>query len=302
MREVSNLQYVTKNVRCFSCKQHLDVHRKSNCEDLVFYNKRYYHRTCFVESQNVKQICFQCKKDITTSKDELSDIAYYNSHFYHKPCFEKWCDKPTKAGNISKKKMLAKSHIEQYVVEAAERITQIEEEKNIDPISLNKLSREAKNQIKEWFAKSDVNALIREYYGTTFVPYHKLLSIYEGTHEKLLTPIPAVHLYDMWLRKLDYLDKIHARMITQGKKIEIPGIISYDLEVLVSKYDSYLKWLETQKILQASVKTLPNGVTVSQSTVDTAIIQDVSNAVKITNEEQEAHDKNISQLADDIFD
>ena len=66
--------------------------------------------------------------------------------------------------------------------------------------------------------------------------------------------------------------------------------LNYDLSVLVNKYDSYLKWLEKQKIIQAEM-TLEN----NENIVQKYIGQDIPE----NNEKEEKED--ITDLIDDIF-
>ena len=52
-----------------------------------------------------------------------------------------------------------------------------------------------------------------------------------------------------------YLDKINAQNIAKGKEITGVSRVKYDLKVLYNKYDSYLKFLEKQKILEAEAQS-----------------------------------------------
>lgn len=60
---------------------------------------------------------------------------------------------------------------------------------------------------------------------------------------------------DMFVRKQSYLDKINAQNIAKGKEITGVSRVKYDLKVLYNKYDSYLKFLEKQKILEAEARS-----------------------------------------------
>ena len=51
----------------------------------------------------------------------------------------------------------------------------------------------------------------------------------------------------MWQKKMPYLLKVHEKNNRQGKIMEGMQYILYDLSIILSKYDSYLKWKETQK-------------------------------------------------------
>ena len=68
--------------------------------------------------------------------------------------------------------------------------------------------------------------------------------ITNGKLEGMTKPIPPEHMYDMWVQKSNYLDKLNMQNISKGKKIEGYLRVNYDLSVIISKYDDYLKWLD----------------------------------------------------------
>ena len=55
-------------------------------------------------------------------------------------------------------------------------------------------------------------------------------------------PVPVEDLFDMWKRKIEWLNKINAQNAQKGKKIQGYLRVNYDLAILLSKYDSYLAW------------------------------------------------------------
>ena len=73
---------------------------------------------------------------------------------------------------------------------------------------------------------------------------------------------------------------------TKGKDFSTEQRIKYDLAILVSKYDGYLKWLETQKLIEIEPK-IEN---------DNLITNDIY--IKKTDSNQ----KDLSDVIDDIFD
>ena len=101
--------------------------------------------------------------------------------------------------------------------------------------------------------------------------------------------IPPEHLLDMWKRKIDMLNGIASRNTTKGKSMNADQRINYDLSVLVNKYDSYLKWLEKQRIIEAEKEIEKNENIVSKS------IGYVSHKTEKNNSDD------ISDLVDDIF-
>lgn len=61
-------------------------------------------------------------------------------------------------------------------------------------------------------------------------------------------PVPVEDLWDMWRKKMSFLRKVHEFNTRKGKKIEGAALITYDLAIILSKYDGYLKWKEEQAL------------------------------------------------------
>ena len=61
---------------CFCCKVALDISRHSPNKDVIYFDKRFYHKDCFVKMQNkqVKQKCYFCKKQ-PVMKKTLIDVS-----------------------------------------------------------------------------------------------------------------------------------------------------------------------------------------------------------------------------------
>lgn len=98
---------------------------------------------------------------------------------------------------------------------------------------------------------------IREQYDIQIIPTficQKLDNIFNGTFRGMSVAIPPSHLLDMWKRKIHMLNELAEKNKTRGRTMSTEQRISYDLSVLVNKYDSYLRWLERQKIIEAEMK------------------------------------------------
>lgn len=119
--------------------------------------------------------------------------------------------------------------------------------------------------------------------------WQKLGNIYNGTFKGMSVGIPPEHLLDMWRRKMDMLNGIASRNSTKGITMNIDQRINYDLSILINKYDSYLKWLEKQKILEAEKETEKNENIVGKS------------VGYISQKENSNNSDDISGLVDDIF-
>ena len=83
--------------------------------------------------------------------------------------------------------------------------------------------------------------------------YIKMDSVYKGTMKNLNKPVPPEDLLDMWKQKRNYLDKVAEQNRKKGNEILGVNRVNYDLAILLSKYDSYLKWKEQQKIAIAEL-------------------------------------------------
>lgn len=121
----------------------------------------------------------------------------------------------------------------------------------------------AKTNTKPKVEKFDRRILfdyLQEQYEITKMPkqmFMKLSHIFSGKLDGLTKPIPAEHMYDMWLRKQNYLNKVYMNNISKGNKMTGYCRLNYDLAIIISKYDDYLKWLsrqQTQHIEQEQLK------------------------------------------------
>ena len=95
----------------------------------------------------------------------------------------------------------------------------------------------------------------------------------------------------MWKKKIDMLNGIAKKNEVKGIHMQPEVRLTYDLSILVNKYDSYLRWKEKQKILEAEKETEKSQNIVSQSIGYT----------NISKEETNDNTDDISDLVDDIF-
>lgn len=70
----------------------------------------------------------------------------------------------------------------------------------------------------------------------------KINCICNGTLKTLSVPIPVTHLLDMWQRKMNYLNKIYIQNLDKGIVVKGEPRVHNDLNILISKYDSYVSW------------------------------------------------------------
>ena len=105
-------------------------------------------------------------------------------------------------------------------------------------------------------AKNELYEFLFDMYDISYFPqyfYIKMDSVYKGTMKNLNKPVPPEDLLDMWKQKRNYLDKVAEQNRKKGNEILGVNRVNYDLAILLSKYDSYLKWKEQQKIAIAEL-------------------------------------------------
>lgn len=96
----------------------------------------------------------------------------------------------------------------------------------------------------------------------------------------------------MWQRKIDYIRRANQKLISKSdREISPTALILYGLSILINKYDSYLRWKEKKKILEAEKEQQTSQNLVGQSIGYSNVSKDSS----VDNIDD------ISDLVDDIF-
>ena len=111
-----------------------------------------------------------------------------------------------------------------------------------EQIEKDKQDKKTRIQFTDWLYKQ---------YDISFLPKYFFINldkVYKGTYKNLNKPVPVEDLWDMWRKKMSFLRKIHEFNARKGKKIEGVALITYDLAIILSKYDGYLKWKEEQAL------------------------------------------------------
>ena len=217
----------------------------------------------------IKRKCSCCGEDFYISKDNIDDAIYYDKKTYHSSCFINICNKRSqmKREDVSQKWTWVLNH-------------------------LDSIKQESYEHLKLAVVKENVFNFIKDAYDITIIPttvWQKLSNIYNGTFKGMTYGIPPEHLLDMWERKIDMLNGIANRNNTKGITMNVDQRINYDLSVLVNKYDSYLKWLEKQKILEAE-KEIEKNENIVGKTIG-----------YVTQKSEKNNSDDISDLVDDIF-
>lgn len=183
--------------------------------------------------RTVTRKCSICKEaiDITNSNEDFFIISKNGTNSYTHSC----------------------CYIKHYTSEKRRKPKTVDECKQFikDCKSQNKDIVKAKN------IKDELYAFIFDMYGISFFPnyfYIKMDSVFKGTYKNLNKPVPPEDLLDMWKQKKSYLEKVAEQNRKKGTEIDGVNRVNYDLAILLSKYDSYLKWKEQQKIAIAELE------------------------------------------------
>ncbi len=214
--------------------------------------------------------CACCNKDVCITKNNIDDAIYYGKKTYHSSCFISICNKRSNSN---------RSDISSKWTNILNNLDIIRHDTYIHFI--------------EAIYKDEIFQFIQDKYDIKIIPttiWQKLSDIYNGKLRGMGTTIPPEDLLDMWKRKIDMLNRISSNNELNGKHMNTVQRLSYDLSILVNKYDSYLKWKEKQKILESEkvLKSEPN-------IVSQAIVHLSSNILNKNDNDD------ISDLVDDIF-
>ena len=217
----------------------------------------------------IRRKCGCCEKYFYISHNDIDDAIYYDKKTYHSSCFINMCNKRSqmKREDVSQKWTWVLNHLDQ-------------------------IRKESYQHLSLAITKENVFEFIKDSYDVTIVPttvWQKLSDIYNGTFKGMSVGIPPEHLLDMWKRKIDMLNGIADRNKTKGLVMSSDKRINYDLSILVNKYDSYLRWLEKQRIIEAE-KEIEKSENI------------VGKSIGYTSNKPEKNDSDdISALVDDIF-
>ena len=219
---------------------------------------------------NIKRKCGCCGETLYINKNNISNAIYYDKKTYHSSCFADMCQKriTSKRTNISAKWTFINDHIDS-------------------------IKKDTYSHFVKAIEQDEIFEFIKESYDLTIIPstvWQKLNNIYHGTFKGMSSGIPPSDLLDMWKRKIDMLNGLAKENEVKGIQMQPENRLIYDLSVLINKYDSYVRWKEKQKILEADNEAGKTQNIVSQSIGYTNMAKrDVDSA------------DDISDLVDDIF-
>ena len=159
----------------------------------------------------------------------------------------------------------------------------------------------AKRRTKEQIEKDKAVRLqftdwLYEQYNVSLLPKYFFINldkVYKGTYKNLKKPVPIEDLWDMWKRKMPYLRKVHAKNEQRGKSMTSTSMIMYDLAIILSKYDDYLKWKEKQQLALETEQHNEQMLKVDYTQLNV-------NSVKTENSTNNNSKINIDSILDDI--
>lgn len=220
--------------------------------------------------------CSKCGAEVPINLQTIGELVFFDKKYYHRDCFANLCKEITAPDSKKRNK--------QKWAEALNNI--------------NKLRADAIEHLKPIIVEDSIYRLIMKFYAPTTISgnvWRKLDAIYTGTYKDMSRRIPPKHLIDMWERKMKDLQSIHKKLEMDGKELDPNQQIMYDLSVLINKYDSYLKWLEKQRIIEMER---------DRSNLDNSSIQQIvdPNIQKNMVKKDDIDEFDLAQLVDEIFD
>lgn len=190
-----------------------------------------------------KRKCNYCKDMIDLKVDKF---IKFKGKYIHLQCY---IDRQINKG-LSKEEIdvLLKEIYEEMEQNKLEKIKQIEEKNKI------KLQNKKKDNKEKEYRKQFLEYLKDQYNVnlTNKYFYVKLANINNGTYKGLKEGISCEDLLNMFKKKQRELNNIAFNKSKKGQSFKDSlSRIFFDLAIIVNKYDSYKKWKEKKKILEA---------------------------------------------------
>jgi hypothetical protein len=212
---------------------------------------------------DITRKCFVCKQLVSLNND---NFIPYKDKYYHYDC---------------------------YIQERTSKRTKTTKEEWIK--LANELVETGKQQVNEIIKKECLYKWLQHSYNVVVIPNYffiKMTSIFDGTYKGLSKGIPPEDLLDMWKQKKSELDKISDFNNRKGNYIDSVGRLQYDLAIILSKYDSYIKWKEKQKVLENEQQEI-----IKVNTVNKIDFNKISKTV----DNAQNKEKSIYDIIDEVF-
>ena len=117
--------------------------------------------------------------------------------------------------------------------------------------------------IDEKNCKSEFIKWIYETYDTNYLSRYflnELEGALQGTYKNLKRAISLNDLWELWQKSITELRKIHENKKRQGDEISLGSQPLYDLAIVVSKYDDFLRDKEKNRRIQAERENCLNNI------------------------------------------
>ena len=215
--------------------------------------------------------CPQCETDCVIEANSLDDFIVFENKYYHK-MVEAGCS-------------CGHNHEHEHEHHHHGLLGKLKEALEQYP----KLEEESKQRLTDLYIQDALYCFLLRYYSLTVIPvffWKKLADLTNGRYPNVSVAITYKHIYDMWRRRANYLNKLADTNKTKGKEMTGEQRLHYDLAVLINQYDSYLRFLEREKIKEATEE-------VHKPVVSSMIAR----PQKVQNDDND----NIDALVDEVF-
>lgn len=134
--------------------------------------------------------------------------------------------------------------------------------------------------------KSEFIKWIYETYDTNYLSRHflnELEGVLQGTYKNLKGAIPLNDLWELWQKSTTELRKIHENKKRQGDEISLSSQPLYDLAIVVSKYEDFLRDKEKNRRIQAERESYLNNIQIDYKKLPRLHTKQQTDLTKIIN-------------------
>lgn len=140
--------------------------------------------------------------------------------------------------------------------------------------------------IEEKNRKSEFIKWIYETYDTNYLSRYflnELEGVLQGTYKNLKRVIPLDDLWELWQKSTTELRKIHENKKRQGDEISLSSQPLYDLAIVVSKYEDFLRDKEKNRRIQAERESYLNNIQIDYKKLPRLHTKQQTDLTKIIN-------------------
>ena len=140
--------------------------------------------------------------------------------------------------------------------------------------------------IEEKNRKSEFIKWIYETYDTNYLSRYflnELEGVLQGTYKNLKRVIPLDDLWELWQKSITELRKIHENKKRQGDEISLSSQPLYDLAIVVSKYEDFLRDKEKNRRIQAERESYLNNIQIDYKKLPRLHTKQQTDLTKIIN-------------------